>query len=1276
MAKKYFIFSFFLSLSFGLFFINFSLSTVFAANVNVSAEVPNLNVGPACGDGNVDAGESCDDGNTLTESCGDGSIQNGTYCDAICKNPISLAEECESDADCSGGASCVNCVCGAPACFLGDTDIALAGGVTKNIEDVEVGDVVVSYNETTGRQENRLVTQIFKHQTGGYLIINDEIKVTPNHPFYINGQWQPIGFAKLGDNLLTKDGRIVPIVSIIPQVLEVDVYNLEVGGNHNYYAQDYLAHNKGECIPGDQVCSYGECINNQRSFVCTDGCNVISGTQPCISVACGNGIVEAGEECDDGNLVSGDGCSAICQVEVGCGNGIVEAGEECDDGNLVSGDCCSSTCRRELNITNVLATPTTNSATVSWVVACQVADSTLEWGTNVSVSDGSVSGLTGQNFSYNIIGLQSSTVHYYRITAVAASAQDSVTGSFQTLGAVENCSNGIDDDADGFVDIADPDCPCQAEWLCTPADWDQVPCVNNQKTRSCQKINNCWNDQPLPEETIGCDACAGVTCPPNFQLNPQNCSCQPIPSQCGNGVCEPPLEDPYTCPQDCSVSCLSDWQCTDWQPAVCPPSGIQARDCFDRNACPIPINQPALTRSCGDVCQGLTCGSGQQINLDQCICEDIVPFCGNGVCELTENHDNCPADCVVICTPNWTVTAWSECINGVQTRTVSDLNGCGLDLGKPPVSRSCLAGCELACGTCQYLDVSSCSCLATIPCCGNRVCEEVETNWSCAVDCGIPPDFSLRLSACVDGLDNDQDSLVDFPADPGCESPQDNNELNLTEVIVNIQAFLEEEVFDNPLVEQANEVVAPVVVTAVAVNTFATFSFINFFSYLQFFITQPFAALFRKKRRKWGVVYNALTKQPVDLAIVRLYNKENGRLIQSRVTDKQGRYSFLTEPGRYYLTVTKPKFDFPTQYLKDVKEDVTYLDVYHGEVVEVTTARADITVNIPIDPQVSEKPVFRIIIQHYLRKIQYAAAFTAVPLAAISMVVSPGPLTFSLFGVHCLLYVLFRRLGYERPPKNWGIVYDRATKKPLARAIARIYDKQYNKLLETRVTDNRGRYSFLVNNNVYYVTAEKPGYRKGQTADVNLVSKDRETVIGLDIPLEKGQDLVQPSAPSTPTVVSTESTGYQPETSVQPKIGQSANLSSVSLISKPLAPESSTEPVADQDLAKRVDSLSSGVGRESLEELLKTKRQLDELHEEIDERQEDLDGLEDQVEDIAKTLDQKIESLGQDQTLTQTPTVKPGQVESATKPETPGVSSESPKDKPASKDKPSPSIFG
>jgi len=63
---------------------------------------------------------------------------------------------------------------------------------------------------------------------------------------------------------------------------------------------------------------------------------------------CGNGVVEFGEDCDDGNTVNGDGCSDECLIEKFCGNGFIEDSEECDDGNNDDGDGCSAKCTYEL----------------------------------------------------------------------------------------------------------------------------------------------------------------------------------------------------------------------------------------------------------------------------------------------------------------------------------------------------------------------------------------------------------------------------------------------------------------------------------------------------------------------------------------------------------------------------------------------------------------------------------------------------------------------------------------------------------------------------------------------------------------------------------------------------------------------------------------------------------------------------------------------------------------------------------------------------------------
>ncbi len=88
------------------------------------------------------------------------------------------------------------------------------------------------------------------------------------------------------------------------------------------------------------------------------GCGSIGG--------CGDGVINAGEQCDgtdlggetcvtqglgNGPLVCDASCvfdtSACGVVTTGCGNGLVSATEECDDGNLIVGDGCDANCLME-----------------------------------------------------------------------------------------------------------------------------------------------------------------------------------------------------------------------------------------------------------------------------------------------------------------------------------------------------------------------------------------------------------------------------------------------------------------------------------------------------------------------------------------------------------------------------------------------------------------------------------------------------------------------------------------------------------------------------------------------------------------------------------------------------------------------------------------------------------------------------------------------------------------------------------------------------------------
>lgn len=110
----------------------------------------------------------------------------------------------------------------------------------------------------------------------------------------------------------------------------------------------------GNGISGDGCAANCDAIEND--FACpTPG-------QACVStVKCDDGKITGSETCDDGNSSAGDGCDATCKVEAGwkcptpgaaceaadCGDGLLAGSEKCDDGNKLAGDGCDPSCKLE-----------------------------------------------------------------------------------------------------------------------------------------------------------------------------------------------------------------------------------------------------------------------------------------------------------------------------------------------------------------------------------------------------------------------------------------------------------------------------------------------------------------------------------------------------------------------------------------------------------------------------------------------------------------------------------------------------------------------------------------------------------------------------------------------------------------------------------------------------------------------------------------------------------------------------------------------------------------
>jgi cysteine-rich repeat protein len=108
----------------------------------------------------------------------------------------------------------------------------------------------------------------------------------------------------------------------------------------------------GEATDGDEgeavVTSCGDGILDIPDEECDRGARN-SDTEPdacrtdCRRPWCGDGVVDRGEACDDGNDNDTDDCTSACRLP-SCGNGVVDPGEACDDGNDSDTDDCPRTC--------------------------------------------------------------------------------------------------------------------------------------------------------------------------------------------------------------------------------------------------------------------------------------------------------------------------------------------------------------------------------------------------------------------------------------------------------------------------------------------------------------------------------------------------------------------------------------------------------------------------------------------------------------------------------------------------------------------------------------------------------------------------------------------------------------------------------------------------------------------------------------------------------------------------------------------------------------------
>ena len=544
---------------------------------------------------------------------------------------------------------------------------------------------------------------------------------------------------------------------------------------------------------------------------------ITSDHSPQFNHPCGNGVMDPGEECDDGNATFCDGYTPECKLER-CGDGTTcpTQDEECDDGNTVACDGCSPSCHTERcgdgvacpnqgeqcddgNATNCDGCSSCHTDTCGDGVACANEGEQCDDG-NATACD----------------GCSSCHVDSCGDGVVCGTEQCDDGNATQCDGCtackLDTCGDGVTCRSEG--EACDPPsgstctATCQLASTCGDGHIDAgrgEECDDGNATAcdgctachldTCGDGVICGTEQCDDGNATACDGCTAChfdTCGDGVVCGSEECDdgnatqcdgCSNCRSDtCGDGItcasegeaCDPPA-GPASCPT-CTAGCQVAPTCGDGHlDAGC------GEECDDGNNTACDGCTACKVDSCGDgrVCPGEECDDGNPNSCDGCTgCK--LDTCGDGVtcpnqgelCDPPAGPSGCPtctANCQLAPTcGNGVVDAGcgEECDDGNATQcdgcTNCHADSCGDGVLCANQGEVCDDGNAATCDGCSNCQVDSCG--DGIACASeNEQCDDGNA-------IGCDGCSNCQLDACGDGVVCGTEECDDHNTDPcdGC----------------------------------------------------------------------------------------------------------------------------------------------------------------------------------------------------------------------------------------------------------------------------------------------------------------------------------------------------------------------------------------------------------------------------------------------------------------------------------------------------------------------------
>lgn len=217
-----------------------------------------------------------------------------------------------------------------------------------------------------------------------------------------------------------------------------------------------------------------------------------------------------------------------------------------------------------------------------------------------------------------------------------------------------------------------------------------------------------------------------------------------------------------------------------------------------------------------------------------------------------------------------------------------------------------------------------------------------------------------------------------------------------------------------------------------------------------------------------GLVVNSLTHAPVDLSIIRLLQQE--RVFRSTVSDKNGRFFLVAPAGQYGLLVVKPGWHWPATNVDNLT--AIFSNTHSVPMISLPAEQPVVQKTLPLEPTVTEPSIARVRWARAARGFGMFVQIGSPTVGASAAVLTQKWWVIILAVTNLLTLGLFLWWRHRQQPPAMGKIQN-AANQPVANAVVRLFENQYNKLVATAVSDSGGRFGLMVGPGNFTVRAEK-----------------------------------------------------------------------------------------------------------------------------------------------------------------------------------------------------------